>query len=102
MPANAAAWYMAKRKFYANQPLDQQLLAFLLKKYPDKFRLNKFKVGLQVAVEYDDRHHSPVLRIRIGSNPHHFVGFGSVPRFQFQAHVFLTFFHKILIFCPKY
>ncbi len=45
MPANAAAWYMAKRKFYANQPLDQQLLAFLLKKYPDKFRLNKFKVG---------------------------------------------------------
>jgi hypothetical protein len=45
MPANAAAWYMAKRKFYANQPLDHQLLAFLLKKYPDKFRLNKFKVG---------------------------------------------------------
>jgi hypothetical protein len=44
MPANAAAWYMAKRKFYANQPLDQQLLAFLLKKYPDKFRVNKFKV----------------------------------------------------------
>lgn len=44
MPANAAAWYMAKRKFYASQPLDLQLLAFLLKKYPDKFRLTKYKV----------------------------------------------------------
>merc|ERR1719474_1171636 len=39
MPANAAAWYMAKRKFYMNQPLDQQLLPFLLKKYPEKFRV---------------------------------------------------------------
>jgi len=44
MPANAAAWYMAKRKYYADQPANQQLLPFILKKYPDKFRLNKFKV----------------------------------------------------------
>jgi len=44
MPANAAAWYMAKRKFYADQPADQQLLPFILKKYPDKFRLKKFQV----------------------------------------------------------
>ena len=39
MPANAAAWYMAKRKFYMNQSFDQQLLPFLLKKYPEKFRV---------------------------------------------------------------
>jgi len=44
MPANAAAWYMAKRKFYADQPPDNQLLPFLLKKYPDKFNVTKFQV----------------------------------------------------------
>jgi len=44
MPANAAAWYMAKRKYYADQPTDLQLLPFLLKKYPDKFIVNKFQV----------------------------------------------------------
>jgi len=44
MPANAAAWYMAKRKFYADQPANQQLLPFILKKYPDKFRVGKYKV----------------------------------------------------------
>jgi len=44
MPANAAAWYMAKRKFYADQPQNQQLLAIILNKYPEKFRVNKFKV----------------------------------------------------------
>ena len=41
MPANAAAWYMAKRKFYVHQSFDQQLLPFLLKKYPDKFLVKK-------------------------------------------------------------
>ena len=45
MPANAAAWYMAKRKFYANQPQDNQLLPFTLKKYPEKFRVQ----GMQVC-----------------------------------------------------
>ena len=44
MPANAAAWYMAKRKFYMNQSFDQQLLPFLLKKYPEKFKV----IGSQV------------------------------------------------------
>ena len=44
MPANAAAWYMAKRKYYSDQPPDLQLLPFLLKKYPDKFKVNKFQV----------------------------------------------------------
>ena len=39
MTANAAAWYMAKRKLYMNQSFDQQLLPFLLKKYPEKFRV---------------------------------------------------------------
>ena len=39
MPANAAAWYMAKRKFYINEPFDQQLLPFLLNKFPEKFRI---------------------------------------------------------------
>jgi len=44
MPANAAAWYMAKRKFYLTQPLDQQLLPFLLKKYPHKFTIKRNQV----------------------------------------------------------
>jgi len=44
MPANAAAWYMAKRKFYMNQSFDQQLLPYLLKKFPEKFRV----LGTQV------------------------------------------------------
>ena len=44
MPANAAAWYMAKRKYYMNEPYDQQLLPFLLKKCPEKFRLLGKKV----------------------------------------------------------
>ena len=36
MPANAVAWYMDKRKFYINEPFDQQLLPSLLKKFPEK------------------------------------------------------------------
>jgi len=44
MPANAAAWFMAKRKFYMNQPLEQQLLPFLLKKYPEKFQIKRNQV----------------------------------------------------------
>ena len=44
MPANAAAWYMAKRKYYMNEPYDLQLLPFLLKKFPEKFRLLGKKV----------------------------------------------------------
>ena len=39
MPANAAAWYMAKRRYYLNNPQEQQLLPFLLKNYPKKFAL---------------------------------------------------------------
>ena len=34
MPANAAAWYMAKRKFCKNESFDQQLLPVLMKKFP--------------------------------------------------------------------
>ena len=44
MPANAAAWYMAKRKYYLMEPLEQQLLSILLKKFPEKFRLSGKKV----------------------------------------------------------
>jgi len=36
---------MAKRKFYMNQSFDQQLLPYLLKKYPEKFKV----VGTQVV-----------------------------------------------------
>ena len=46
MPANAAAWYMAKRKFNENQPFDQQLLPFLLKKFPDNFKIFGNQAGL--------------------------------------------------------
>ncbi len=37
MPANAAAWYMAKRRFYMANIYEYQLLPFLLKNYPKKF-----------------------------------------------------------------
>ncbi len=37
MPANAAAWYMAKRRFYMTNTYEHQLLPFLLKNYPKKF-----------------------------------------------------------------
>ena len=39
MPGNTAAWYMTKRKFYINEPFDQQLLRFLLQKFPEKIRI---------------------------------------------------------------
>jgi len=45
MPANAAAWYMAKRKFYMDQSFDQQLLPYVLKKYPERFKI----IGTQVV-----------------------------------------------------
>lgn len=38
MPANAAAWYMAKRRFY-NKGVQNQLLPLLLKEYPKKFAI---------------------------------------------------------------
>ena len=37
---------MAKRKYYLSEPQDQQLLPFLLKKFPDKFRILGKKVWL--------------------------------------------------------
>merc|ERR1711936_1258099 len=41
MPANAAAWYMAKRRFFTKTPGSNQspLLPSLLKEYPKKFAL---------------------------------------------------------------
>lgn len=38
MPANAAAWYMAKRRFYNKGP-QNQLLPTLLKEFPKKFAI---------------------------------------------------------------
>ena len=40
MPANAAAWYMAKRKYYLGNAFDYQLLPFLLRNYPKKFAIS--------------------------------------------------------------
>ena len=53
MPANAAAWYMAKRKFYMNQSFDQQLLPFLLKKHPEKFRVMGSQVHFHEVYKKD-------------------------------------------------
>lgn len=39
MPANAAAWYMASRRFYVNAAPQNQLLPTLLKEYPKKFAI---------------------------------------------------------------
>jgi hypothetical protein len=39
MPANAAAWYMAKRRFYFNSAPQNRLLPMLLKEYPKKFAI---------------------------------------------------------------
>jgi hypothetical protein len=47
MPANVAAWNMAKRKFYINEPFDQQMLPFLLEKFPEKFRILRNQVRLE-------------------------------------------------------
>jgi len=38
MPANAAAWYMAKRRFYNKGP-QNELLSMLLKEFPKKFAI---------------------------------------------------------------
>jgi len=65
MPANAAAWYMAKRKFYANQPQDNQLLPFTLKKYPEKFRVQ----GLQV--EFLEKYNQQVARSKLNYMVHY-------------------------------
>lgn len=40
MPANAAAWYMAKRRFFLNKPFMQQLLPTVLSNYPMKFSVD--------------------------------------------------------------
>ncbi len=39
MPANAAAWYMAKRRFYNTNKNQNQMLPLLLKDYPKKFAI---------------------------------------------------------------
>jgi len=53
MPANAAAWYMAKRKFYQDLPLDQQLLTCVLKKFPEKFRIANGQVTFLERYEHE-------------------------------------------------
>lgn len=53
MPANAAAWYMAKRKFYQDLPLDQQLLTTVLKKFPEKFRIANGQVTFLERYEHE-------------------------------------------------
>jgi len=65
MPANAAAWYMAKRKFYANQPQDNQLLPFTLKKYPEKFRVQ----GMQV--DFLEKYNQQVARSKLNYMVHY-------------------------------
>jgi len=40
MPANAAAWYMAKRRFYFSFHYTERLLPVLLKSYPKKFAVD--------------------------------------------------------------
>ena len=60
MPANAAAWYMAKRKF------DQQLLPFLLKKCPEKFRLLGSKVIFLKVYEREAVRHKLCYLVQAG------------------------------------
>ena len=57
MPANAAAWYMAKRRFYNKGP-QNQLLPTLLKEFPKKFAIKNNVV--QFLETY-----SPAVRFRI-------------------------------------
>jgi len=65
MPANAAAWYMGKRKFYASQSQGNQLLPFILKKYPEKFRVN----GPQV--EFLEKYNQQVARQKLNYMVHY-------------------------------
>jgi len=68
MPANAAAWYMAKRKFYANQPQDNQLLPFILKKYPHKFRVFGYQVEFLEKYNIQTARHKLNYLVHYGLN----------------------------------
>jgi len=68
MPANAAAWYMAKRKFYANQPQDNQLLPFILKKYPHKFRVYGYQVEFLEKYNIQTARHKLNYLVHYGLN----------------------------------
>ena len=41
MPANAGAWYMAKRRFFLDKPYSLQLLPYILTHYPKKFLVDQ-------------------------------------------------------------
>lgn len=63
MPANAAAWYMAKRRFYSstseNTTQHNQLLPLLLKEYPKKF------VVKNNVVQFLESYHPNVAKMKM-------------------------------------
>jgi len=64
MPANAAAWYMAKRRFYStklpeNNAQQNQLLPLLLKEYPKKFALKNN------VVQFLESYHPNVAKMKM-------------------------------------
>ncbi len=60
MPANAAAWYMAKRRFYMGNTYEYQLLPFLLKNYPKKFAVKGNMVEFLETYTKEVRSDQPV------------------------------------------
>ena len=57
MPANAGSWYLAKRRYYADNPSYLQLLHFVLGNYPKKFAIKGSKV------EFLERYNPEVIRL---------------------------------------
>ena len=56
MPANAASWYMAKRRYYFENPPYLQLITVVLKNYPKKFAIKGS------SVEFLERYDPDVAR----------------------------------------
>jgi len=52
MPANAAAWYMAKRRYFHDKPFMQQLLPTVLSNYPTKFYIDPERKSVTFLEDY--------------------------------------------------
>jgi hypothetical protein len=52
MPANAAAWYMAKRRFYLSYHYSERLLPQLLRTHPRKFAVDSQRNEVKFLEQY--------------------------------------------------
>jgi hypothetical protein len=52
MPANAAAWYVAKRRYHMAHHFSGRLLSQLLKNHPEKFAVNAKRNEVEFLEKY--------------------------------------------------